>query len=706
MATGENELRLLWAVLLNGIVLAVAYRSAARFTVGATWIGRSADALLLTFLIQYLSITLPGLLGILGAFSMTLTALLCCAALAALGQIRGQRGVSGPADRTVQGAIEFGACAFAIVYLACDVYALRYQPVIATDALTYHFPVAVHWLGTGRLSLLPTWFFNPANTYSPLAGSAFIAWLMAPQGNDVIARFVQFLPMLLIFAVAAEVGGRIGARDRDDSRGPGSSDCGRIVGLLIALGVVAFRPFLAEASAGKDDLFLTAFFAVAVDGLQTARLREPLGSWRIGIAIGLCLATKYTALLTLPLLLLALDAPRRAGWRRREYAIAMGLILIIVGPWFLRNLLLAGNPLFPLDVRLENHTLLHGLFQARRSLELHTLSGVRRVFAERDYGVPILVLIVLAIGWLAAAAGAGRRLLREPLVRLIVLGPPLGFILFLCLSPFPEVRFVFPAFLLLFLASAIAITTWLRDRPAVQIITAAVVAGACIVTSYRDREIVATFAGISLAIALASVGAIVIRRRFLPRLKFAGAWVAVAAALVLATGAYIYWNAYVNLCAAEVQEGSQANSAELLTEWWRGKYPAHAGAWAFVRQHVPPGATIAYANTTLLYPLMLDQRRPVYVPTRHGVRTMQDLPHLAGPLSGEQIVPAVTDALSADTDPAEWLSRMSASGATFLFVAKDDAGPRPPEPALARANPTRFKLVFEDEHYVVFQIMW
>ena len=160
-------------------------------------------------------------------------------------------------------------CVFAVVYIACNIYVLRNQPVIVTDALVYHFPVAVDWLRNGHLSLISTWFFNPANTYSPLAGSLFIAWLYAPQGNDVIAQFVQVGPLLLIFFAMLEVCGRVVMTPRlDEDNANQDRMCPMLTAVAgcIAAGVIGFRPLLGEVALGKDDLFLAAFFLAAVAG--------------------------------------------------------------------------------------------------------------------------------------------------------------------------------------------------------------------------------------------------------------------------------------------------------------------------------------------------------------------------------------------------------------------------------------------------------
>src|SRR5208282_3177851 len=119
---------------------------------------------------------------------------------------------------------------------------------------------------------------------------------------------------------------------------------------LIALACVISRPFIAQSTLAKDDLFVAAFFTVVVANLSPVRLQRPLAPMRLGIALGLLLATKYTAMLSAVLFLLALDAPLRAGWRLRHWAAAGICALLLAAPWFIRNWILTGNPLFPTTI--------------------------------------------------------------------------------------------------------------------------------------------------------------------------------------------------------------------------------------------------------------------------------------------------------------------------------------------------------------------
>ena len=243
------------------------------------------------------------------------------------------------------------------------IYQQSDAPVLGDDSLTYHLPAAATWLQTGHIGLYNTWFFNPANTYSPLAGSMFIAWLLAPLGCDAAAHYAQMpaliLAMLAIIQIARSLQVRIP------------------VAALAATAALLSRPFISESILVKDDVFLAAFFLAAIAGCSRDRLKDSLGPWRIGAAVGLFFATKYTALLTAPLLLLVIDAPFRAGWRMKHWLIAAAVAAVLAGLWYLRNTILTGNPLYPVPLIVGGHTILKGLFVPIRSTEMMARFTVR-----------------------------------------------------------------------------------------------------------------------------------------------------------------------------------------------------------------------------------------------------------------------------------------------------------------------------------------
>jgi hypothetical protein len=169
------------------------------------------------------------------------------------------------------------------------------------------------------------------------------------------------------------------------------------------------------------------------------------------------------------------------------------------------------------------------------------------------------------------------------------------------------------------------------------------------------------------------------------RMLVAGA----ASALALACAIFVYWSAYL-------RRPLDGYAGTCAAAWRGGGYAGLSDSWEFVRS-LPPDAPVAYANTCYTYPLYgFDLRRRVfYVPTRPDVATIRDLGRLNGPISGEQIQPAVVDALHARPDREVWLRRLIDSGAQFLFVGKTDpagrnGAPEPPELRFARELPDRF----------------
>jgi len=682
----SDEFRLAYFLLLAAAIFIGAWRFISRRLM-TDWADRAADILLLAFLVQYLSVTLPGLVGILNPRSIALTTIALSAALF-FAPIRTTQppptikpGKSNPLALTI---IPFNwpllaATLFGLGYLLAIAWEQRYMPVTANDAITYHFPTAAQWLRTGHLSLFETWFFNPANTFSPLAGSTFITWWIAPLGNDILARHEQLPALLLVFFAALRLMRAIGVHTT--------------VAALIALALILSRPFLHQVEVEKDDLYLTAFFACAAAAFTKDRLQDPLAPWRIGVALGLLLATKFTALLALPALLLVIDAPFRARWCARRYVIALGLILLLAGPWYLRNLLLTGNPIFPIETKL-----FPGLMSTTRSVKFHTLSSIWTLLTNRehDQSLPIAPMLVLLIGLLTAFAARFRQLRADPIIRLCLLGPPLALTIYLTFSPYPELRFLDPAFLLLFAASALAVA-WIRPR-ILQIIAAAVLLIPCWATAYiLDEQRIPVILGLVMfASFLTAIGLGItwLLRQFPAHHPTIFKYAPLAITLAIAAQIYMEWEAYAQTC---------RNSAFIF-------YPIQYGqsgeVWKFIREEIPPAETLAYTNTFLIHPMdgFKHDRPLIYIPTRKNITHIQNLPPFQTKLSGEQIVPAMAAAMTSDTDGDGWLKKLFASRATHLVIFAHDVIPNPPEQTIVKTHPEKFEQVFQNPAATVYRL--
>ncbi|HYO07947.1 MAG TPA: hypothetical protein VER17_03170 [Tepidisphaeraceae bacterium] len=669
-----DEFRLLFAVLLNLLTLWASWRLARRLTDDR--LDAAGDALLLYYLVQYAAVCVPGALSALHPLTIGAVALLCSGAIGLAGSLRwGRRPKVLLAIPPRSGVVLLGASAFALAYLAALIWHQHPLPVMSNDAITYHLPAAVQWLQAGRLGLYEAWYYNPANAYSPLAGSAFIAWLIAPMGNDTLARFVAVGPLVMLFVALLNLCRRLGA------------DAG--VASLVAGAAVLSRPMVSQAVLTKDDLFVAAFFVILIDALAAARMNSRTGPWRAGIALGLLLATKYTVLLSLPLVLLMLN---REALRPKRVVVIAAWAVILAGPWYLRNWRLSGNPLYPTEISIAGQVIFPGMLRVTRSALLSTPRGVWEVFTGGYYGMPAVVLGVAAFGWGAGLIAAGRRALREPLVRTCLIGPVVGVALFIALAPYGEMRFAYPSIALLFAAGAIGLVPmpW----------TAQVVAGAlamllAAMTAFIPQK-AATFAGVGAAGAALCLLAYVLRRVALVRVG-----VPIAAATAASMAMLIMMYDYVRV------------PKEDALVAWRLQYGPIADVWGHVRNELPRGATVAYANTFFTYPLQgfaLDHA-VVHAPTRAGLEDFSGMPAIPRQITGEAIVTNVVALLRENPDRDEWLRRLRHSGAQYLVVARQDpAAPEqnvtPPEIVMIEQEPARFTRLFDNEAGSVFKINW
>ncbi len=663
MQPAIDQWRLLWAAILVAAPLIAGYRVAKRLERPPAAI---ADAILIAYLVQYVTVGLAGLLGILIPLFLTVIALVICAALwISAGFIAPQANAS-PIPSSDRRWVLFAGL-FAIGFLAALIYCEKLNPPMATDALVYHLPAAVLWLQKKRITLFQTWFFNPANTYSPLAGSVFIAWLLAPLGNDALARFVQVGPWVLILISIIEIASSAGASL------PAAA--------LAALAAVLARPFIGEAVIPKDDLFVAAFFLAAVAALARDRMASRFGWLRLGIAVGLMLATKYTALMTAPILLLAADAPRRAGWRWRQWAGAILAVALLVGPWYLRNLLEWGNPLFPVKFDLVGIRL-PGLIARVEVPELKSAAGIWNVLTGGYYGLPAILFSFLLVAWLLSVIRLRRNLRRDPLQRLVVLGPILGLLVFGFCSPQPEVRFVLPSLALLFVLCGMAA----GRKWDIAISGAALLMAIATSFSSANAGQIATFS--LWAIVTGLIGILIcwleadplrLRRPILSS-------IAIAAFLAIVVSE---WNDYLH----------EYRTARM--DIWKSVYPTQAAAWDFVDKNLPATANIAYSNQFMIYPLygFEARRNVIYVPVRAGA----SVSNLAFPgrISDAELNLAAARAANAPSSESDWLNNLRASGAEFFIVGLGDGAP---EVRWADTDLADFSRVFINSDIAIYRL--
>ncbi|HOT29972.1 MAG TPA: hypothetical protein PLU72_17485 [Candidatus Ozemobacteraceae bacterium] len=287
----------------------------ARFSVGLVWLTLGSVALLT--------------LG----FLRPVTALLLLVPLVAA--IRLPRAGNGSILAGIHGASWLVLLAFGVMAGVCAL-----APSTAHDDHVYHLQAIREFSETGTL-----WQPSPQlNTYRPLAHAAFLAWLRLLTG-DLLGGLGNLLFLTGAGLLMARTYGLSGT-----------------VGLLAW---VSNPELVFLAGSSYVEPFQCLVFVAILTLLGSSGLRSEASTCRIaGLLAGLLPATKYLGLALLPVVaILAYDLVRRGKipWKACSALLAGGLISLGLGagPFYWRNLVMTGNPLYP-------HA--SGVFQAKPGL--------------------------------------------------------------------------------------------------------------------------------------------------------------------------------------------------------------------------------------------------------------------------------------------------------------------------------------------------
>ena len=230
--------------------------------------------------------------------------------------------------RSWPAAVFGGALALA---LGVDLVAST-APATAADALRYHLELPRQWLETGRMSD----FYWLWESFSPFGIEALYAQGLALGGDTVAGSLNGILAALAALAVVGL------AREL----GAGSSVAALAGGGLFALqGVVTWSATSSFVELGLTFYaVLAAWHALRYAARTGGRQAASLSGFLAGGAAG----TKYLGLAAAAVVL-GLLAPcllRRRAWN--DALLTGSLALVAGGPWYLKNLLVTGNPVYPL----------------------------------------------------------------------------------------------------------------------------------------------------------------------------------------------------------------------------------------------------------------------------------------------------------------------------------------------------------------------
>jgi hypothetical protein len=291
-------------------------------------------------------------------------------------------GLSLPA-RVAAGALAGAAAAWAG-------FVLRH-PQLGTDAVVYHLPDVVGWIGNGRPgSVIDVYYALPFGNY-PQATEVAMAW-GAGLSRSFVFPALWSLGTLLLLAGAGWLGLRSLGADR------------RVTALGLA--AVCTAPLVAHAAGTVGtDLPALAWLVAAAALVAASRARPGLLAPAL-LAAALGIGTKTTVA---PLALLVLGLGwwthrSRLGQIRRPLLAAGAAAAVVGGAWYVRNAIGHGSPLWPL-VEIPGSDPLPDLVERSSYSVLdrphETLAGNLDVYERRLAGYLLLIAAAVVAPLLA-----------------------------------------------------------------------------------------------------------------------------------------------------------------------------------------------------------------------------------------------------------------------------------------------------------------
>jgi len=204
------------------------------------------------------------------------------------------------------------------------------------DDLIYHLYFPACWLQDHTISIVPQPFGDPAPAYYPCATELLLCLPLGLAGTDMCRLLMQWSYVAVcamgILRLAEALGGSRGA------------------GALAALSFLVAEPLIWGVRCHVAEVALSCFLTWSVVFVLEFQQRRDWGSHLLlCVSLGLLMGTKVTGIaLSLPVLLAFGYVLFRC--RRVSMALSAATVIAVLGsPFYLRNLVVVGNPLYPLD---------------------------------------------------------------------------------------------------------------------------------------------------------------------------------------------------------------------------------------------------------------------------------------------------------------------------------------------------------------------
>lgn len=220
-----------------------------------------------------------------------------------------------------------------------EIYNAIVLPVWEFDSIAYHMPMIRHYAEAGNLwDVFYSAYAGPV-AYYPASGDLLFLWTVLPFGTDTLVNIPNTL-LLPIFALSAY----FFARQLKLDKGPS----------LLFAAFLSYSPvILKEVGTIHVDLFLSLSLVYILLFLHKfITKKNPFHIITTAAALGLFIGTKYLAVpfALLPTAIFIYYIIKNFKKSQLKYVLAALGISILTGAfWYIRNWVVAKNPLFPAE---------------------------------------------------------------------------------------------------------------------------------------------------------------------------------------------------------------------------------------------------------------------------------------------------------------------------------------------------------------------
>lgn len=249
--------------------------------------------------------------------------------------------------------LEVLASAFFFLFLIIEFYNALVLPVWEYDSISYHLPIINHFLQNGNLYSVHFSAYAGPVGYYPSTGNLLGLWYVLPLHSTLLANLQNFDPAIAFFISGLYFGKRL--------KMPTS------LSVLFPLLFLLSPLVLKEIGTLHVDLFFSlAFLYLLIFLYEFIQNSLPKYIVLFATSLGLFLGTKYLAIpfAIIPIIIFLIYFLKNLKSNTKKYLLSLipALILFVLagGYWYIRNAIIAHNPIFPAELKIGGITIFEG----------------------------------------------------------------------------------------------------------------------------------------------------------------------------------------------------------------------------------------------------------------------------------------------------------------------------------------------------------